>query len=777
MRVGNVKYLRIFLLASIFLTTSSITYAKIPEAVLAKKSAVVSIYIEDKGKIVAGGSGFIIDPNGVIVTNAHVIEPWSKSTTGILYVKKSDESFLEPTEIIAMDSVKDVALIRVKEQYLPFIKLTSDLVHSQGDDVIVIGNPLGLETTVTNGIISAIRGEDGFLQISAPISQGSSGSPVLNSKGEAIGVATLIMTGGQNLNFAIPASYVSNLETQKKTTQAKGLKRSAVESIDEAPPAAPAPVPAVVIPPLGNAGHRGRVLFTTNTGGYTYIKYDEGGKEAWVAVVETTVNVGDFIEFPDSEPLIDFESKTLNMKFDKLIFAPGIRLVSRDKNSFKSVEEEQLFYVNGYLGVNDVDGAINALNLAIESTPNNSNLYYKRAEIFRSQIQGYVDGENGADEIKEKNKELCAASLDDVSKAIYLNNKIDYFYATRAEILTDEVFCTYDNKNGAVSDYENAIRLNPKKYDYHKKLGWLYLNLNNLPKALERAKSAISLNPKDENAHYLYGKYYFESNNYPKALEYYKKGLSLSGKFTIGNYYVDELFEKYTKYTEAVKMYTDLIKQNKDKVVFYFDRANYNYKLKKYKNAISDYSVAIKANPNSGLYYYLRGFSYYSDNNKQDAMKDFQKACELTNESACEIIPVLEAELKRGDNWVLAATSNSVSYYYDKATLSKSKNGVLSFWVRGEVSDKEAYISTQNLEDYEKIKFKDVSHEMSRFNVDCQNQKFSVTQSHIYAENGNVIQSFENDKNKFSNVIPGTIGSGIYEKVCTAGKTTKSSSK
>lgn len=76
------------------------------------------------------------------------------------------------------------------------------------------------------------------------------------------------------------------------------------------------------------AQHRGKVLFVTDSDGYTYIKYDEDGKESWLSVTKVTVNVGDIIEFPDTPPLINFASKSLNKTFASLMFVPGIKIVS-----------------------------------------------------------------------------------------------------------------------------------------------------------------------------------------------------------------------------------------------------------------------------------------------------------------------------------------------------------------------------------------------------------------------------------------------------------------
>ena len=74
------------------------------------------------------------------------------------------------------------------------------------------------------------------------------------------------------------------------------------------------------------AGHKGKVLQTMDSGGYTYLEVEENGQKLWVAVMETKLKVGDTVEFPDSQPMVNFQSKSLNRTFDKIIFAPGIKV-------------------------------------------------------------------------------------------------------------------------------------------------------------------------------------------------------------------------------------------------------------------------------------------------------------------------------------------------------------------------------------------------------------------------------------------------------------------
>jgi hypothetical protein len=77
------------------------------------------------------------------------------------------------------------------------------------------------------------------------------------------------------------------------------------------------------------AGHKGKVVETMNSGGYTYVQVEENGQKLWVAVMETKVNKGDLVEFPDSPPMVNFQSKSLKRTFDKIIFAPGLRIAGK----------------------------------------------------------------------------------------------------------------------------------------------------------------------------------------------------------------------------------------------------------------------------------------------------------------------------------------------------------------------------------------------------------------------------------------------------------------
>ena len=181
-----------------------------------KPSAVAIETFDSRGEKLTRGSGFFIESDR-IVTNRHVIEGAYRaevhSSTGAVYPVRG---------VLAVDAEGDIALLKIDVPANQVRPLPLDKTSPQeGESVVVIGNPLGLEGSVTNGIVSAVRDIPTFgriIQITAPISSGSSGSPVVNMQGQVIGIATLQITGGQSVNFAIPSERISQLQVTTMTS-------------------------------------------------------------------------------------------------------------------------------------------------------------------------------------------------------------------------------------------------------------------------------------------------------------------------------------------------------------------------------------------------------------------------------------------------------------------------------------------------------------------------------------------------------------------------------
>jgi Do/DeqQ family serine protease len=164
------------------------------------------------------GSGFIINNNGTILTNAHVVAGAEKVTVTL----KDGRTF--EGRVMGRDSVTDVAVIKVDAQNLPVVKVGDSQALQPGETAIAIGNPLGLDNTVTEGIISATGRSSGqvgipagrvnFIQTDAAINPGNSGGPLLNQRGEVIGINTAIIQGAQGLGFAIPIDTAQRISDQ-----------------------------------------------------------------------------------------------------------------------------------------------------------------------------------------------------------------------------------------------------------------------------------------------------------------------------------------------------------------------------------------------------------------------------------------------------------------------------------------------------------------------------------------------------------------------------------
>ena len=169
---------------------------------------------EDEQRAVSGGSGVIISPVGEILTNYHVIASMGGGENAI-EVKTSDGKTYKAT-VLGKDKELDIALIKIEAAHLPFAKLGDSDSLRIGEWVVAIGNPFGLEHTVTQGIISAKgrrldTGVSSFLQTDAAINRGNSGGPLLNLKGEVIGINAAINPAGQNIGFAVPISQVNRI--------------------------------------------------------------------------------------------------------------------------------------------------------------------------------------------------------------------------------------------------------------------------------------------------------------------------------------------------------------------------------------------------------------------------------------------------------------------------------------------------------------------------------------------------------------------------------------
>jgi tetratricopeptide (TPR) repeat protein len=236
-------YLRLFPMALVLLLTASVrAQESLPALVKKVKPAVVAIATYDSsGEALMTGSGFFLRP-GQVVTNLHVVRGAVRAEIKTLDGKGK---VFPVSGTLAVDEEGDLALLSVD---MPLERARSSELASElpdeGEPIFVIGNPLKLEGSVSDGIVSAVREVPNsyrIIQITAPISHGNSGSPVFNLRGQILGVVTVKVTNGQNINLAIEAQRVGELRagklqplsqlTPKNKDQAESLYRSGIESM------------------------------------------------------------------------------------------------------------------------------------------------------------------------------------------------------------------------------------------------------------------------------------------------------------------------------------------------------------------------------------------------------------------------------------------------------------------------------------------------------------------------------------------------------------------
>lgn len=175
--------------------------------------SVVVIVTYKNGEALKQGSGFFVTNNGDILTNAHVL----KDGDNFLVLTNKSKSYVAKLKAMAADG-QDIALIQIADTSYSPLKISSGTVLP-GTRVIAIGSPSGQRNTISDGVTSGVRVMGGvpFLQVSAPISHGSSGGPILNEAGEVIAMTTWALSEGNDLNFGVPNKQLSAFVAKSKS--------------------------------------------------------------------------------------------------------------------------------------------------------------------------------------------------------------------------------------------------------------------------------------------------------------------------------------------------------------------------------------------------------------------------------------------------------------------------------------------------------------------------------------------------------------------------------
>ena len=204
----------IFLL---FICSGVFAQQALPGLIQKIENSIFTVLAMDKnGRVFSQGSGFFIDETGVGITNFHVLDEAYKAQ-----IKLKDGTCLPITSVIDYNRDADLVKFHVDKgsHFLQALRIVTN-IPQRGTEVINLSSPMGLEQSISTGIVSAVREDKHgkIIQMTAPISPGSSGSPIVNKEGNVLGVATFHYKGGQNLNFAVSSIEINKLHRNLNTT-------------------------------------------------------------------------------------------------------------------------------------------------------------------------------------------------------------------------------------------------------------------------------------------------------------------------------------------------------------------------------------------------------------------------------------------------------------------------------------------------------------------------------------------------------------------------------
>ncbi len=496
----------------------SVAHGNVPTIVLKQQKSVVTILINDKkGNQVASGSGFIIDSSGLVATNYHVLSQLLEGDNTIL-VKTENGGFYLTDSLYSYDGENDLAILRITGKDLPAVKLASGYKPKQGESITVIGSPLGLETTITDGIVSSIRGNDGLIQMTAPISPGSSGSPVFNSKGAVIGIATFIIQGGQSLNFAIPIKYLLALKEGKKEPKKVSKELPPQDDLSACPTIGPTseivsakaeikqcPKSSAAYRRLGNAYADMRL-------------YEEAVKTFEQAVT---------LKPDDSITYFNLGSVYAMLMRDQdalQAFRKAVKFNPSDATAFWSLGQT-------YAKLKMHKEAIAALEEARRLNPsfppvydrlgyvyNAIGLYQEALEAFREAVRL-----SPADSTLRTNLGDAYSNVGQIDKAMQ-----EYKEAVR--LAPDDIWALYDiglfyNAQGqckeAIEVFQRIIKLRPDNAKAYSAMGVSYMFLEMNRSAIDAFKTSLKLNPNDDTLRSMLGVLYAQIKDKDAAMEEY----------------------------------------------------------------------------------------------------------------------------------------------------------------------------------------------------------------------------------------------------------------
>jgi tetratricopeptide (TPR) repeat protein len=474
------RYIVLSLLA-IAVSTAALAEVDLTELVKNIQPAVITVVAYDvNGNVASLGTGFFINKQGLLVTNYHVL--FGKFNAEIKTL--SGETY-RITKIVAQNQATDLLKVGVDipAERVRWLEVSNE-PPSIAQHVMVVGSPMGLEQSVSDGIVSSVREIPGigtFYQISAPISPGSSGSPVVDMKGKVVGVATFQFLQGQNLNFAIASQSILELQTDQP---GQSLSEWTFNQSDQK---------AMLTEELCRKGFS----FSINGQDQKALEYFK--KAAENDPNSTTAWYG-----------LGYCYAGQNSSTDAIAaYQQAIQTNPTNAISY--------FHLGNYLHkLGRYDEAIEAFKQVVSIDPEFEEAYFNLGIIYL-EAGRLEEGKEAFQNVVRINPE---------SKTGHYSIAVTYTKLGRYQ--------------EAVEAYKKAIRIQPEFTEAYFNLGLVYGELGKIKDELEAYKQAIRTNPDFAPAHYAIGQAYLKQGDKATALDEYKILKNLDE--TIAAKFFDEIY-------------------------------------------------------------------------------------------------------------------------------------------------------------------------------------------------------------------------------------------
>lgn len=630
-------------------------------------------------KVLNQGTGFFINGRGHLITNFHVLRGAHQAE-----VRIHDGTHYPIKSIVSGNADVDLieVLVDIPETLVEWIEVT-EVLPQVAEPVLVIGSPMGLEHTVSEGIVSAIRripGVGTVCQISAPISSGSSGRPVINMKGEVVGVATFQLLEGQNLNFAVPGKSVNDLRghrigrtfpewadqiaSQRKGEEKSRYGRLFVETVPQS-----ARVRILNIKPKFHQGIQlepGQYHVEVSAEGYKQ-------KRMWVAVdagKDKRISIRLERVIAESDEIREHRSQIES--FTKLI---------RD-NPNDWIAYLKRAHLYGSLGSQYVlekkyRRAIESLQHAIEDS---SRVIENRGKdeyaVFSVSLELRANGYNrlantyanvGQD---QETRQYYSLALEDCERSEKLASNIGGQPSTEVFFNRGVAHNGLKNHLRAIRSFNKAIQIDPthkgayqfRDLAYNLYVNTIYLESGGAPDApftfekyptqraaeLEKAgkynevidalDEAVEIDSEDCFAYRARGYIHGELGNIQESLRDLNKTIELNPKEKEAYCYRGGVYHSAGNYEQAIRDCSECIQRDPEnsaiKAGGYVCRGYSYYLLGEYDRAAMDGDKAVELNPASALAYRLRGLARYRLGMRQQAIRDVKIAARFGDDVA-----------------------------------------------------------------------------------------------------------------------------------------------